>query len=163
MSYITLVALLNALGAEWLAQRAAPNAPAVNGMLLKLTVEGGDRSAYSAEDQAAADEAAGLIQNKWDEANREIDSYLRSRHTLPLDQTVIDSSPLARIAADIVRYQISGDLVSDDASGRYSKALAWLRDVAAGRATLGGADATPTTSGRVILRQSVSGTDWDTY
>lgn len=163
MSYITLLALLDTLGAEWLAQRAAPNAPAVDGVLLRLTVEGGDRSAYSAEDQAAADEAAALIQIKLDDANKEIDSYLRSRHTLPLDQTVIDGSPLSRITADIVRYQISGDLVTDEAAGRYSKALAWLRDVAAGRASLGAVDATPTTSGRVAMRTGVSGTDWDTY
>ena len=163
MDYITPLALLDALGAEWLAQRAAPSNPAVNGTLLQLTVEGGDRSAYSADDQAAADKAVALILVKLNDANREIDSYLRSRHSLPLDQTVVDGSPLDRIAADIVRYQISGELVSDDASGRYTKAIAWLRDVAAGRATLGEVDATPTTSGRVVLRGGVSGTDWDAY
>lgn len=163
MSYITLLALLDTLGDEWLAQRAAPTAPAVDGVLLRLTVEGGDRSAYTAEDQAAADEAVASIQIQLDDANREIDSYLRKRHTLPLDQTLIDGSPLSRITADVVRYLISDDLVTDEASSRYSKALAWLRDVAAGRATLGEVDATPTTSGRVAVRTGISGTDWSTY
>lgn len=67
-------------------------------------------------------------------ADGEIDSYIGGRYSLPL---AIVPTILRDAAIDIARYRLhdrgASDLVTDNYKGR----IAWLRDVAAGKASLG--------------------------
>lgn len=77
------------------------------------------------------------------DAEAEIDSYLAGKFALPLtDVPVI----LTRLCCDIVRYLLAGPALTDEIRDRYRDAIAFLKDVAAGRATLGLNSAQETTS-----------------
>lgn len=92
------------------------------------------------------------------DADEEIDSYLRVVRTLPLPAPV--PARLTRVAADVARYHLYDDHAPDDVRTRYEDAVRWLRDVAAGRASLGLDDPAPTELGRVVVSAPPSEYDW---
>lgn len=67
-------------------------------------------------------------------AQAEIDSYIASRASLPLDSV---PDVLRDCACDIARQRLHGAMVPDEVTRAYERRIAWLRDVAAGRASLG--------------------------
>lgn len=92
-----------------------------------------------APDAAVAERALGSAQ-------AEIDSYIATRVQLPI-ATVPDV--LRDCACDIARYRLHGTMVPDEVSKAYDRRLGWLRDVSAGRASLGEytQTATPSSAG----------------
>lgn len=68
------------------------------------------------------------------DADDTINSYLSIRYALPLA-----SAPaiLKRLAADIARYALYEDRVTEAVQKRYDDAIRFLKDVAAGRASVG--------------------------
>lgn len=68
------------------------------------------------------------------DANTEIDSYLASIYTLPL-ATI--PARLIKIAADIARYQLYDIHASEQVLQRYKDAIAFLKAVVSGTASLG--------------------------
>ncbi len=68
-------------------------------------------------------------------ATAEIDSYLAPRHSLPLAEVPL---VLTQLCVDIAVYRLalSGELMTDEIDKRYERALARLRDLAAGKANL---------------------------
>ena len=92
-----------------------------------------------------------------------VDSYLQQQYTLPLEQTLIDASPLTRIAGDIVRYFLFENGAEDEVEKRYKDAIAWLRDIAAGKATLGSQDTHVANPSRMTTGCGVSHFDWSTF
>lgn len=161
--YATALELLQRFGDREMAERGAPDAPEVTGALLRLTVEGGDRSAYSQAEQDAADTALARIEGALDDATKTINSYLIA-YTLPLEQALIDASNLPQINGDMARYHLYDDGAPEFVKDRYDAAMKWLRDIAAGKASLGPEDtsaAAPT--GRVVARQGCSRFDWGSY
>ena len=98
------------------------------------------------------------------DAGRMIDSYVGPRYALPLAQVRIDASPLTRVAGDLVIYFLQGDLATEEAERRYKEALAFLRDVQRGQASLGADDAVAVPFGEVQTRTGVSTNyDWSGY
>jgi phage gp36-like protein len=95
------------------------------------------------------------------DADQEIDSYLRVVRTLPLPAPI--PVRLVRVAADVARYHLYDDHAPDEVRTRYEDAIRWLRDVAAGRASLGADDTAPAVSGRIVTAQGVSAYDWTTH
>ena len=83
-------------------------------------------------------DAAVVVQAILD-ADAEIDSYLGGRYTVPLAPPV--PVLVQRLAADLARYRLQDDNPLDEVRERYARALATLRDLADGRATLQLADA----------------------
>lgn len=71
-------------------------------------------------------------------ADAEIDGYLATRYLVPIAPVPVR---LVGVACDIVRYRLHADRVTDDSPvlRRYRDAVAWLKDLAAGRAVLPGA------------------------
>ena len=67
------------------------------------------------------------------DATSMIDGYLASRYALPLVEV---PEALVANACAIARYKLLGDSVTENARTQYVDAVAWLRDVAAGRVTL---------------------------
>lgn len=94
------------------------------------------------------------------DASRLIDSYLRLRHAVPIQPV---PEVLVGVCCDIARFKLHDDHAGEEISGRYKTAIAWLRDVADGKATLGEDDTTATGVGRVVRRQGRSGFDWGAH
>lgn len=165
MPYATAAQLIARIDDDQLAQLAAPGVDSdVDGVLLRLTIEGGDRSAYSQAQTDAADAALVAINSALADASLEINSYISPRYTLPLTQAVIDASPLPNACSDITIYQMAADRVTDLITEKYEKVIKWLRDVSKNIASLGEEDtgvATP--QGRVVTADGESSTDWGTY
>lgn len=81
------------------------------------------------------------------DADAEINGYLSARYTLPLGST---PPVLVRLAADMARYYLYDDRVTDQVKARYDAAVKLLKAISAGTATLGPeADSSevPTTGG----------------
>ncbi len=168
MPYVSLIQLAEAPGALELAQIASDeHQPIVDAELMELTLRAGNRSAYSAEQIAAADAAKARIEQISSETDQQIDGYLRFRYTLPLSPM----SPLLAVwARSIVRYRLHKNLGGDDRSNPvvrdYRDALKFLAEVRDGRFSLGandttvapeGMDARFESSDRVFSRAQLTG------
>jgi len=165
MPYITAQKLVDRFSADRVAQLADDSAGGlVDGALLQLTIDIGDRSAYNTDDITAADSALATINAAIADGESLINSYLAPRYTLPLSSALIDNSNLEKRCADIVRYQLMDDMASEEVENRYKDAVKWLRDVSMNKASLGQNDtAVASPTGRMQTKQGVSGTDWGTH
>ena len=132
--YVTAAQLATRYGYAELAQLAQPDdAVTVAPEMLRLTVEGGDRSAYSADETDAADHAVAAIDTAIADAGAEIDGYLAGRYTLPLAEV---PEVLALRAAQVARYHLSNDQLIDKVEAAYKAAVRWLEWVSSGRIQL---------------------------
>lgn len=75
----------------------------------------------------------GGIERALDDASSDIDGYLAARYAVPIIPAPLH---LVRLACDIARYRILGDSASTDVRGRYTDAIAAVRDIGAGRSRL---------------------------
>jgi len=69
------------------------------------------------------------------DADAEIDSYLATRYALPLASTPV---VLVRMAADIARYRLYDDRVTEAVRQRYGDAVSLLKRMATGEVQLAG-------------------------
>lgn len=91
--------------------------------LIQLT----DRSNLNAID-------ATVVARALADADAEINGYLSTRYTLPLSPV---PAALEKLACDIARYQLFENAVTEIVKERFDNAIRFLKDVAAGRVTLG--------------------------
>lgn len=82
-----------------------------------------------------------------DDASAEIDSYLAARYPLPLTET---PATVKRACIDMAMYHLSGNRTTEEVEKRYNRAVAWLRDVSKGVATLGDTPVEAASSGAVF-------------
>lgn len=68
------------------------------------------------------------------DASAIIDGYLRNAYSLPLANTPAE---LNRVCADLTRYLLMDDRATDQVKMRRDDAMSWLKDLSAGRASLG--------------------------
>lgn len=152
--YVTLLQLSEMPGALELAQVASDKHGAlVDAALLELTLHDGDRSAYTADEIAAADRARERIEQASTEADALIDGYLGKRYTLPL---AAPPGILTTWARAIVRYKLHGDRMSTETNDPivrdYRDALKFLEQIAAGKFSLGIEDPSAQGSGEGEVR-----------
>lgn len=169
MQYISAAQLAERPGAQELAQVAtATHLRVVPAELMEATLRGGDRSAWTLDEVAAADDALQRIDNAVGQAEGMIDGYLAKRgYSLPL-------SPVPGLVTgwtrDIARYLLHKDRRgiedSDPIVRAYRDALRFLELIGAGKFSLGAEDpvqnapaaidvrfeATPSVFGRDQLR-----------
>lgn len=150
MPYVTLLQLAESPGALELAQVASTQHSAVvDAELMEGTLRVEDRSAYTAGQIAAADEAKARILELIKEADGLIDGYLARRYALPL---ATPPGLLVTWARAIVRYKLHPDRDGDDRSDPvvrdYRDALKFLQQVSEGKFSLGIED--PTTGAAVV-------------
>ena len=69
------------------------------------------------------------------DADAEIDSYLATRYSLPLESTPV---VLVRMAADMARYRLYDDRVTEAVRQRYGDAVSLLKRMATGEVQLAG-------------------------
>lgn len=139
MAYLTLAQLVDLPGSQELAQVASDkHGDLVDPALIELTLLGGDRSAWSADEIASADRALGRIEGVVAEAATLIDGYLGKRYSLPL---ATPPGILATWARAIVRYKLHGDRIStedkDPIARDYRDALKFLAQISEGKFSLG--------------------------
>lgn len=82
-----------------------------------------------------------------------IDSYLSQRYDLPLSTV---PGILTRVSGDIAMYMMAStaDALTEERRTRYEDAIKWLKDVVAGKASLGLADEPATTPLNVAVSSS---------
>ena len=138
--YVTLAQLAQLPGARELSQVATTEHEAlVDYALMDATLRGGDRSAYSPDDIARADEAAERIVEAIGEADGVINGFLARRgYTLPLDPV---PSIVATWSRQITRYLLNKDRITDERTDPiardYRDALKFLQLTADGKFSLG--------------------------
>jgi phage gp36-like protein len=167
MAYADLKDLANAATGGWaeLAQRASDD-PAVTGELMKLTAEGGDRSAWTPEARDAADQAIARCSDALDRASRHADTYLfpKYRTVMPLPDELVQGSSLVEAVAAIALKRLYGTTVPEDLRRGAAWADDYLRDLASGKVSLGAGDqAVAQAPGATVVRTPSKSFDWDRY
>lgn len=148
MPYLLPSDLLARFGADELAQIADFSVPrVVTGGLLQAAVNGADMSPWSASDIEAVTAVLAALTRAIDDAQSEIDSYLSSRYSVPM---ATPSAVIKRLTGDIARYCLCGDIATETVQKRYDAAVAFLRNVAAGKAALGIEAETPAPTGGIV-------------
>lgn len=136
MSLITPADLLTPHGARELAQLASPEGHAVlEAALLEATLRGTDRSAWSAEELALADQAAETIGLACAFANALLGRIGAGRTLSDTEQTL-----LSGYARDVARYQLYDDAKLPEEHPvrlRYRDAVRFVERVASGLESLG--------------------------
>lgn len=96
-----------------------------------------------------------------DDADSEIDAYLRGRYTLPLSPV---PRLIVRIAGDIARYRLWSAQASEEVRARYEDARRVLESIASGKVRLGAAPVSPSgstlTGGTMEVAQGTRDRDW---
>lgn len=136
MAYLTPQELIDRhANIEALAQYAGPlDQAAVTGALLRLTIEGGDRSAYTAEEQAAADDAVTRIEKMIGIAESRVDGYLKGgNYSTPL--TDVPESIKQDVAA-IAVYHLAADRATEGVRTAMDDAIHHLAAVSKGTVRL---------------------------
>lgn len=144
MPYATATELLERFDAEEIAQRADRNIPRLlTAEILTAAATGGDLSAYTADEQAAAAKALALINRALADAGSEIDSYVSTRYSVPLTPV---PSFINRTACDLARYYLYDDQVTETIQKRRDGAIGVLRDISTGKSSLGDPATAPAAS-----------------
>jgi phage gp36-like protein len=145
MSYASATELIDRFDAEEIAQRVDRSIPRLlTAELLRAVAAGADLSDYTVAEQSAAAAALASILRALTDADSTVDGYISSRVAVPLSSPPI---VVSRLACDLARYFLYDDQVTETIQKRYDTAIAFFRDVASGRVSLGidpGASAQPT-------------------
>lgn len=165
--YAIIADIARAATGSWdeLAERASPD-PRVDGVLLKLSADGGDRSSYDVDLITMADTAVNLLTEVLTGASRHADTYLAPRYqaVMPLSDELIASSDLPAAVAAIALRRLFGAALPDDIRKGTDWADTYLRDISAGRASLGIADIqTAQVPGRMSVSAPDKSFDWRRY
>lgn len=139
--YLVAADLLDRFGSEELAQVAPPDElVAVEPALMRAVIQAEDTSAWTADEIQAATEGVARIDEALSDASEEVDGYLASRYTLPLDPV---PGFLVRLTGNIARYYLHDDRASEEIEKRYRDSVKTLTAIADGKVSLGSDDPSP--------------------
>lgn len=164
MPYIAASDLITRFGAEELAQVADRGTPRlVTAELLTAAAGGADMSGWASGDVEAVTEVMASINQALEDAQSAIDGYLAARYGTPMPTP---PAVVKRLACDIARYYLHDDRATETIQKRYDAAIAFFRDVSAGKVSLGpeaetakpaGGTVEMVTAGRVFSRSARGG------
>lgn len=150
--------LLADRGARELSERATPEGRSpLDPALIEAVILGQDLSAWTPEEQAAAQQALQFIQMACDAANSRVNQVAAGRMLSPAEETL-----LTYYCIDIARYRLYDDLDLGDEHPvvrRYRDAISFLDKVLEGRIPLGmsaSGQAQVFAPGRVFTAQSLA-------
>ena len=102
----------------------------------------GEAELVALTDRAGEDEIdADVVARALADAEAEINSYLSARYVVPL--STVPQIVVARVC-EVARYYLHEEHATETVKARYDAAVRWVRDVAAGKASLGDDDVAPT-------------------
>lgn len=87
------------------------------------------------------------------DADAEIDSYLAARYQLPLASV---PTALVRVAADLARYRLYDDRVTEAVRNRYQEAVGYLKAISAGGVVIDGASPLAVASSGLAVKVSTA-------
>jgi phage gp36-like protein len=156
--YLTPADLTPWPGGLEIAQAATPeHLPPVAAALMDATLAGADRSAYGSDVRAVADLALARVNAAITAAVELVNSYIAPRYAAAMPLAAGPAAALKVHARAITRYYLHQHLrvtTPNSADGQhpihadYERTLAFLRDIASGKLSLGVDDPAPvTTSG----------------
>lgn len=164
MPYISAADLVTRFGAEEFAQVADRGTPRlVTAELLGAAAEGTDMSGWASGDVEATGAVMASIAQAIEDAQSAIDGYLSGRYGTPMPTP---PAVVKRLACDIARYYLHDDRATETIQKRYDAAIAFFRDVSAGKVTLGpeaetakpvGGTVEMVTAGRIFSRSARGG------
>lgn len=155
---MTVLDMIQRYGADELAQRGDRSLPRlVSAELFASAAAGEDISAFPENEQAAALDAVAVVSQSVADAVSTVDGYLSARYAVPL---VPVPAAVLRVTGDIARYYLYEDMATETIIERYRRAIAWLRDIAAGKVNLGDAEATPSPASGGTARMVTSPAVW---
>lgn len=135
MTYATATDLLDRFAAEEIAQRADRSIPRlVTAPMLVTAAAGGSLAAYTADEQAAAAAVLVSLNQALADADSDIDGYVATRYSVPLEPV---PAVITRLACDLARYYLYDDQATETIQKRRDSAQAVLRDISAGKVSLG--------------------------
>ena len=140
MSYLIITDLLKSPGALELSETATPDHRApIQAELLEAVILAANTSAWAADEIAIAMEAVAVINDAMRVVAQLIDGYLRPRYSLPLASI---PAYLSDVETKLVRYRLHRHLTRGAAQQHpvirdYDDAMKMLRDIAAGKLSLG--------------------------
>lgn len=137
IAFVAPLDMIDEFGANEMAQRADDESTTtLTGAELRTTIEDGDRTGWGAALIAQADAAEAKLQRVCDRANAMLSTAVRSGCDLP-DATPITIPPDAKYhALRVARYQLYDDGWPANIREDYTDAIAWMRDVTAGKIEL---------------------------
>ena len=167
MAYATAADLARLATRGWddVAQRAVQDAR-VPGALLRTLFEGGDVDAWPLDIVERAQGALADIADLLERVSRHADTYIAPRYAgvLPLPAHLVAGSDLPSVVAAIALRRLMGASVPKDAVDNTRWADDYLRDLAAGRVSLGATDTqTAQPPGRMVSRAPRKQFDWGRY
>lgn len=167
MLYATLADLARVATHGWndLAQRAVQDAR-VTGALLQALHDGGDMAATPPDVLAACQAALDRLSDTLARVSRHADTYIgpRYRGVLPLPAHLVQGSDLPSVVATIAYRRLMGAVVSKEVADNTRWADDYLRDLGAGRVSLGASDtATSQPPGRMSSKTPPKTIDWGRY
>jgi len=135
MTYATATDLLDRFAAEEIAQRADRSIPRlVTAPMLVTAAAGGSLAAYTADEQAAVAAVLVSLNQALADADSDIDGYVATRYSVPLTPV---PAVITRLACDLARYYLYDDQATETIQKRRDSAQAVLRDISAGKVSLG--------------------------
>lgn len=135
MTYATATNLLTRFDAAEIAQRLDRGIPRlVDAELLTAAAAGGDLSGFPAEAVTRVQVGMGKVQRALQDADDTINSYINARYTLPLSAV---PAVLQRVAAELARFYLYDDQVTDLIKDRHAANIKWLEGVSKGTNSLG--------------------------
>jgi phage gp36-like protein len=150
MPYLVPLDLVARFGAEEMAQLADKRIPRrLSAALLIAALHGDDLSSWDDDAQEIARRAQARLEQATRDGQSEVDSYLSSRYAVPLADP---PAALKRFTGDIARYALYEDHAKEEVRLRYKDAIAFLKNLAAGDASLGAGESgeTPGASGGTV-------------
>jgi phage gp36-like protein len=130
-NYITASEYVDRFGLEETSNIATPQrSQPINTTLLQLTIDNGDRSGYTSEEIAIADETLAVINLAIDYATNEMTGYFNVQYNLPLTSYIITKNPIKGFCSDITRYRLAKLRPTEEIIKRYDNAITWLKQVA---------------------------------
>lgn len=118
-----------------------------------LTIRFGDDELLAlAPDEAGTAIEQATVDAALTDADAKINSYLATRYSVP----VTGSELLKLVACDLVRYNLYDSDAPETVETRYKQQISWLKDIAAGRATLGVKNTEAAITGAVVVTRTRS-------
>lgn len=166
MAYATPERFIESYGFDETLQHLTDEQGLLTAQLLKDALAGAWTGAPSQDEKDAATAALARLVRKLATQSNFMDGYLRSAVTLPLPAQDANAGTLEECCLALTRCALADD--TDNATERMDACCkdwrAWLRDVAAGKAKLAGADGqAPVSSTGARTGQAVSGFDWGRF
>lgn len=152
ITVIAPLAVIDKFGDNEVAQRAdSESSIPITGAQLRTTIEGGDRSGFTADEIAQADAAVARIQAACDTASGLISDSVYSGVGCDVVAFSIPASA-TKYGLDIARYELYDDNYPPYIRQAFEDAQTWLKDVSTGRIKLDfGYCETTTSKGFVMI------------